>query len=75
MKRKLIYAASFILLTLSFTQCQKNCKVCQQNTYKESDGTLLTTGSETEYCDIALIGIENTKDVTVSGVTTKWVCR
>jgi hypothetical protein len=75
MKRILMYAAGFIFITLSFSSCQKNCKVCQQNTYKESDGSLLTTGSETEYCDVALIGIENTSPVTVLGVTTKWVCR
>jgi hypothetical protein len=75
MKRKLIYAASFIILTLSFTQCQKNCKVCQQNDYDENSGALLKSGTETEYCDVALIGIEATKPVTVLGVTTKWVCR
>jgi hypothetical protein len=70
-----MYAAGFVFIALSFSSCQKNCKVCQQNTYKESDGSLLTTGSETEYCDVALIGIENTSPVTVLGVTTKWVCR
>ena len=74
MKRKLMYAAGFVLIALSFTSCLKNCKVCQQNTYN-SGGTLLTTGSDTEYCDVALLGIENTKDVTVADVTTKWVCR
>jgi hypothetical protein len=74
MKRILIYAAGFVLVALSFTSCQKNCKVCQQNTY-DSGGNTLTTGSETEYCDVALITIEATKDVTVGGVTTKWVCR
>ena len=31
----------------------KNCKVCQQNTYNSS-GTLINSGSETEYCDAAL---------------------
>jgi hypothetical protein len=74
MKRKLMYAAAFVLIALSFPSCQKNCKVCQQNTY-DSGGTLLTTGSDTEYCDAYLLGIEATKDVTVAGVTTKWVCR
>ncbi len=74
MKRKLMYAATFIFISLSFPSCQKNCKVCQQNTY-DSGGNILTTGSETEYCDVALLGIESTKDVTIAGVTTKWVCR
>lgn len=74
MKRKLLYAAGFILIALSVTTCTKNCKVCSQNTYN-SGGTLLTTGTDTEYCDAALISIEATPDVTVLGVTTKWVCR
>lgn len=74
MKRKLMLAACFVFIALSFTSCQNNCKVCQQNTY-DSGGNLLTTGSDTEYCDAALLGIEATKDVTVGGVTTKWVCR
>ena len=75
MKRKLMYAAIFIFSALSFPSCQKNCKVCQQNDYDASSGALLKSGTETEYCDVALIGIEATKDVTVLGVTTKWVCR
>lgn len=74
MKRILIYFAFFVFIALSSTSCEKNCKVCQQNTY-DSGGTLLTEGSETEYCDEALLTIEATKDVIVVGVTTKWVCR
>jgi hypothetical protein len=74
MKRKLIFAAGFVLLTLSFSSCENNCKVCQQNTYN-SGGSLITAGSESEYCGTDLIGIEATKDVTVGGITTKWVCR
>jgi len=74
MKRILIYAAGFVFVALSFTSCQKNCKVCAQNSY-DSGGNLLTAGSETEYCDAALLGIEAVSDVTVGGVTTKWVCR
>jgi hypothetical protein len=74
MKRILIYAAGFVIFAVSFTSCENSCKVCQQNTYNSS-GTLLTSGSETEYCDAALLRIESTPDVTVGGVTTKWVCR
>ena len=74
MKRKLIYAAGLVFIALSFTSCQKSCKVCQQNTY-DSGGSLLTSGSDTEYCDAALIRIEATPDVTIGGITTKWVCR
>jgi hypothetical protein len=76
MKRKLLYAAGFVFIAWSFTSCEglKNCKICQQNTYNSSN-VLLTEGSETEYCDAALVRIQATPDVTVLGVTTKWVCR
>jgi hypothetical protein len=74
MKKKLLYAAGFLLITISFSQCEQSCKVCQQNTYNSSN-TLLTSGSETEYCDAELVRIEATPPVTVLGVTTKWVCR
>lgn len=73
MKRKLIIAASFIVMTLSFSSCEKSCKICQQNTYDGS--TRVVTGTDTEYCDAALLRIEATPDVTVLGKTTKWECR
>jgi hypothetical protein len=69
-----MYLAGLVFVTCSFTSCQKNCKVCQQNTY-DSGGNILTTGSEKEYCDASLIGIETTQPFTLLGVTTKWVCR
>jgi hypothetical protein len=74
MKRKLLYVASLVFIAWSFNSCEKNCKICQQNTYNSS-GTLITPGDETEYCDAALIRIQATPDVTVLGVTTKWECR
>lgn len=74
MKKLLLYAAGFIFIATSFTSCSKNCKVCTQNTYNSS-GTLVTSGTDTEYCDAELLVIENTKDVTVGGTTTKWECR
>jgi hypothetical protein len=74
MKRKLLLAAGFILIASSFNSCTKKCKSCQQNTYN-SQGTLLTAGSLTEYCDASLIRIEATPDVTVLGITTRWVCK
>jgi len=74
MKRKLILAAGFVFIALTFTTCTKNCKVCSQNTYNSSN-TLLTTGTDYEYCDAELIRVEATPDVTILGVTTKWVCR
>jgi hypothetical protein len=77
MKRRIIFAAGFLLMIAGLTSCEdllNTCKICQQNTYNSS-GTLLTEGQETEYCDAALLAIEATKPQTVLGVTTKWVCR
>ncbi len=75
MKRKILYAAGFVFVAISFTACEGlTCKVCSQNTYN-STGGLITAGSETEYCDTDLVRIQATPPVTVLGVTTKWVCR
>lgn len=73
MKRVLLYAAGFVFIAISFTSCEKSCKICQQNTYNSSG--LVTAGTETEYCDAALLRIEATPDVTVGSLTTKWECR
>jgi hypothetical protein len=77
MKRKLFYATGFVFMIFAFTSCDSitSCKICQQNTYNASTGALLTSGSETEYCDASLVRIEATPDVTVGGITSKWVCR
>jgi len=74
MKRILLYAAGFVFIAFSFTSCQKNCKVCQQNQY-DSGGKLISQGPDAEYCDASLLRIEATADNTTGGITTKWVCR
>jgi hypothetical protein len=74
MKRIIMIAAGFVFIALSFTSCEKNCKVCSQNTY-DSGGNLLTAGTDTQYCDASLLVIETTAPVTLNGITSKWVCR
>jgi hypothetical protein len=74
MKRILSYSAAFVFIVLSVTSCEKNCKVCAQNTY-DSSNKLVTAGTDAEYCDAELIAVEAIKDVTISGMTTKWECR
>lgn len=74
MKRKSLYAAGLLFIALSMSTCTKNCKVCSQNTY-DANNTLVTQGSETEYCDAALLGIEATPDQHLLGTTTKWECK
>jgi hypothetical protein len=72
MKRKLMYAAGFVFIALSFSSCQKTCKVCQQNTY--INNTLDHSSSPTEYCGTDLIKIEATPDFVLGTSTTKWEC-
>jgi len=72
MKTKLLYAAGLVLVALSFTSCEKTCKVCQQNTYVS--GTLENEGSPSEYCGTELIKIEATPDFVLGSSTTKWEC-
>jgi hypothetical protein len=74
MKRILLFAAIFLFIALSFTSCDKNCKVCAQNTY-DSSNKLVTAGSDAEYCDAELIAVETIKDVNINGMTTKWECK
>lgn len=76
MKRKLIIAASFILMASAFTACTdgifQNCKMCATNTYE--GGTLVIPGSEAEYCDAALIAKEATPDIPVGAQIIKVEC-
>jgi hypothetical protein len=74
MKRKLMYAIGFICIVLSFSSCEKTCKICQQNIYDLSN-KLITEGSDTEYCGVELIGIEAKGDITIGSTVTRWVCR
>jgi len=77
MKRKILFAAGLVCMIFSFHSCDElsNCQVCQQNIYDTSSGTLLTEGSDAEYCDAELVAIKAIGDVTAGGKTTKWECR
>jgi hypothetical protein len=76
MKKKILFAAFLLSMMISFDSCELDtCKVCQQNTYDDNSGALVSSGSETEYCGASLVRIEATPDVTVLGKTTKWECR
>ena len=75
MKRKLIIAASFILMASAFTSCKdlfQTCKMCATNTYE--GGTLVIPGSDVEYCDAALIAKEATPDIPVGAQIIKVEC-
>ena len=72
MKKKLIFAAAFILIALSFNSCEDTCKFCKTVTYE--NGTVINEGTETEYCGADLLKKEATPDVTVGSLTTKVEC-
>jgi hypothetical protein len=76
MKRKILIAISFILITLTFNSCEPlgTCKVCRQVTY-EIGGSVISEGAETEYCDGALIAIEAKADIIVNNTRISWECR
>ncbi len=76
MKRKILFIISFLFITLAFNSCEAlgTCKVCKQVTY-EIGGGIILEGSETEYCDAALIAIEAKADIIVNNTRISWECR
>jgi hypothetical protein len=75
MKRKLLFAASFLFIAWAFTSCEalSDCGFCKEVTYEGTD--LINESAETEYCGQDLIVKKATKPVTVGSLTTKVVCR
>jgi ABC-type proline/glycine betaine transport system substrate-binding protein len=75
MKKKLLFAAAFVLFVLiagSFGSCQKDCKTCKQVTY--IDGVWDHEGSAQEYCGAALTAIEAEDDFIYGNERTTWEC-
>ena len=79
MKRKIIIAISFVLITLSFSSCEPlgTCKICRRVTYAINGGTVISEDPETEYCDADLLAIEAKADVITPWWHPKisWECR
>ena len=75
MKRKFLYAVSFVLLAWSANSCEalSDCKFCKNVTYE--NGQVLSETGETEYCGADLVKREATPDITVGSLTTKVECR
>jgi len=75
MKRKMLYAAGFILMAVSLTSCEEwfnDCEVCKQVTYE--NGNVINQTSGTEYCGTQLLAIKATPPVTIGNTTTQWEC-
>ena len=74
MKKIIIISLSIVLAGFIWTSCTKDCKNCKTVTTNNADGTLIQSGSETEYCDTDLDSKENEAPVNDGSTTTKWVC-
>ncbi len=75
MKRKLLYAAGFILMACSLHSCELlggSCQTCQTVSYV--NGYPTAYGTEAQYCDDELLAIKAIAPTTTGGVTTKWEC-
>jgi fructose-1,6-bisphosphatase/sedoheptulose 1,7-bisphosphatase-like protein len=75
MKRKLLFGAAFLFVAWAATSCESitGCKFCKNVTYE--NGTVINSGSETEYCGADLVKKEATPDVPVGSLVTKVECR
>jgi hypothetical protein len=76
-KKKLIFAASFIFIAWSVTSCDalmKKCQFCRLVT-RDSAGGIVTEGSETEYCGVDLTAIKAIPPAPIGPNTAKYECR
>jgi hypothetical protein len=75
MKRKLIYLASVLVITFSFTACEliDDCQTCRYESYDSSTGTTEYM-DEADYCGQELIDMKATAPWTYGTVTTKVRC-
>jgi ABC-type proline/glycine betaine transport system substrate-binding protein len=75
MKKKLLFAATFVLFVFiagSFGSCKKDCKTCKQVTYV--DGVWDREGGSQEYCGTSLTAIEAEDDFISGNERTTWEC-
>jgi hypothetical protein len=76
MKKKLIFAVSFVCIAWAITSCSAlgDCNFCKLVT-RDGAGAVVTSGSEAEYCGTDLIAIKATPPVVVGGNSTEYECR
>jgi hypothetical protein len=73
MKKKLLFVFSFVAITLAFSSCEDNCKVCKKM-YYDSNGNFKNEDAEAEYCGVELLAIDGkTVDLGSLG-SAKWQC-
>jgi hypothetical protein len=79
MKRKFIYGTAFLVLVWAATSCNdlSDCEFCKIVT-RDSSNIIVTSGSETEYCDTDLEAFKAANPTVTNPVThevTKVECR
>lgn len=72
MKKKLFFAAAFVLIACAVGSCEKDCKTCKQVTYV--DGVYDREGDSQEYCGTSLAAIEAEDDFVYGNERTTWEC-
>lgn len=74
MKRKLLFGVTFLFMAWAFTSCEalSDCEFCQYVTYE--NGSVITTGTKSEYCGADLLSRKTKPDVIVGDLTTKFEC-
>jgi hypothetical protein len=73
MKKKLLFAAALVFITLAFTSCTKTCKTCKQVAYVNGSWDH-DIKSDQEYCGAELLTIEATPDAPIGNEIVKWEC-
>jgi hypothetical protein len=75
MKRKILFGTGFLFVALAFTACEAlgDCGFCKNVTYE--NGTVINTGTETEYCGADLVAQKAKPDITIGQLVTKVECR
>jgi hypothetical protein len=78
MKRKLVLAASFIIIAWVASSCEdNNCQQCKIVTRKISDNSIVSSNGGTEYCGAELLAYKAANPTitnTVLGTVTSTEC-
>jgi hypothetical protein len=74
MKRKIVFAVSFLAIAAAFTSCEilNDCKTCRQVTY--INGAWDYETDPAEYCGAALLTIQTTPDFIDGDKRVVWEC-
>ncbi len=77
MKRKLLYAISFLFISWAANSCEAltDCKVCRLVMTDTVTGVVTEDRNETEYCGADLIAVQVQKPIISGTTSTEYECR